>query len=371
MIEAERTEFKRALRHVRASVSSRPGIPALAGVLVEADGAGRMTVTGTDLEVTVSAELKADGSAARVLVPMRPLEAAVRAGTGAVRLDPTGRDGGPADAVTVDGGSIRLLPVDDFPAPVGEASYVGEVDAASLVAAIAAVEPAASRDQARPILTGILVELAAVASYDLPASRLVATDSYRLHVAGVEGSGDWRGIVPARALRTVARVIGKRATGRITIAATEYEVRFHLGGVGVEVRARLIEGEYPNYRQLLPERGVGTGIRYSRAELELALAQATPYCRDTSPVRLEVSESGVKMSASSPDVGQWVGELAHVDVWSDTPLTVAFNPTYLGGCVAAVGDGATVEIRDGLRPAAFYSSDGAVRTLVMPVRLPA
>ena len=89
------------------------------------------------------------------------------------------------------------------------------------------------------------------------------------------------------------------------------------------------------------------------------------------PMRFELEPVGdvFRISASSPDLGSWSADLERVEIWGE-PLTVAFNPAYFAGCVAAVGDGGTFELRDGLKPATFRSADGKRIALVMPVRQP-
>ena len=121
---------------------------------------------------------------------------------------------------------------------------------------------------------------------DPTSGRMVATDSYRLHVAHVDGSGELSAIVPARALAHVAKMLGRKPAGVVSIAGGESEVRFVLPD-GLEIRSRIIDGEFPNYRQLVPARGVGTVLRYDLAEFAAALKSAAPYCRDTSPVRFD------------------------------------------------------------------------------------
>ena len=358
MLTADRKRTAGALAALKAGVASRPGIPALTGVLVEA-GDGRAVLTATDLEVSVRAELDAAGEPARFLIPFALFADAVKHGAGSeVTID--------ADESTarLGGASVRLLPVDDFPTLTASAPYVGTIDGASFAVGADAAGLAASKDEARPVLTGVLFELAG------HLGRMVATDSYRLHVAEIDGAGDFRAIIPARVVKSVRKQLGRKPAGAVTVAGTDDEVRFMLAD-GLEITSRTIQGEYPNWQQLVPERGIGTGVRYDRAELEAALKSGAPFCRDTSPIRFELEPVGdvFRMSASSPDLGAWSGQLERVEIWGE-PVSVAFNPTYFGGCVAAVGDGGTFELRDGLKPATFRSADGKRTALVMPVRQP-
>jgi DNA polymerase-3 subunit beta len=360
MLTANRKATESALRALKAGVSRRPGLPALTGVLLEADGY-RASFTSTDLEVSVRADVDAVGEPARILVPFEAFSTAVRSAGDTFTIAPNG------GTVEVAGASIRLLPVEDFPKMDGEGpANVGELDAGDLVGAITAAAIAASKDEARPVLTGVLLELG-------ETCRLVSTDSYRLHVIETAGSGSLRAIVPARALVAVAKVLGRKASGKVAVAGGEdcSDIRFSLPD-GTELRSRVIEGEYPNWAQLVPEAGAGDVVmRYELAELEAALKAAGPYC-GTQPVRVEFNQPAagmVRLSAAQADLGAWVRELEHVEVTGE-PVTVAFNPVYFGGAIKAAGAGATLEVRDGLKPAVVRSEDGRRTALVMPVRLP-
>lgn len=367
-METDRKELDGALRALKGAVSSRPGIPALTGVLVEGDGAGVATLVATDLETTVTARIGAGGgSGFRALVPFKILAETVKAST-SERVGLECVDG----HVKVGGASIRLLPAEDFPKLAEPAELVGSVDAADLAEAIRAVVPAASGDEARPVLTGCLLEVA-----ENGTAQLVATDSYRLHVS-TAGSG-WvrpgRYIIPARALAYVAKCIGRRpAYSRVAMHCSDGAVGFELGTVRLVVR--LIEGEFPNWRQLIPDgdRDEDTVLTYEAGELEAALKAAEPFTGRTHlegrPVRLELGAAGVRLSASAPDLGDWSATTSRVDV-TGPGLTIAFHPAYLMGAVRAVGAGARMVVRDGLKPAVLTSADGRIRALVMPVRLPA
>ena len=273
-------------------------------------------------------------------------------------------------AVSVAGAAIRTLPADDFPAIETAFDFAGEIPADAFKIGADSVEPASSRDAARPVLTGVLLELAGH-----PGARMVATDSYRLHIADIAGRGDLAAIIPGAVIKSIGRAIGRKPAGTVTIAVAGRDqrgdvdaVRFKLPN-GVEVTTRTIAGEYPNYRQLIPERGTGTGVRYG-PELADAVKAGAPFAGDTGPIRCAFdSVFGAKLSASSADLGDWSRELAGVEVWGES-VTVALNPGYLLGGIGAVGAGATVEVRDGLKPAVFRSADGRRIALVMPVRMP-
>jgi DNA polymerase III subunit beta len=133
--------------------------------------------------------------------------------------------------------------------------------------------------------------------------------------------------------------------------------------------SRLIEGEFPNYRQLLPE-GYENRLSVSRQQLMDAVRRVGLLARDATPVRLEFNALGVKLSSSSPDIGQAVEAVEARYEGED--LTVAFNPNYLAdGLAVATGEGVRVEVRDGLKPGIVRGESDEFTYLVMPVRLPA
>jgi len=355
-----------ALGAVKKAVSSRPGIPALTGVLLEAE-AGRIRATATDLEVSIRTAVdgvcEVDGERWTMLVPFRMLADAVKASTGErFTIEPADGDG---KAARINGGGVlRLLPVEDFPTLTEDGEHVATIPTDAVRAVLATVLPGCSRDEARPVLTGVLLELEG-------GGRVCATstDSYRLHHAETAGAVvDGKAIVPERALGALVKILGAKATGAVAVYLGEYQARFVLPD-GLELTVRSIEGEFPNYRQLMPERGADDGVlRYSVDQLAAVLKQAAPYCRDTCPVRLELN-GDVTMTASAPDLGAFRAVVPGA-VYEGPEMVVAYNPAYLLGAIGAAG--AEMWVRDGLKPAAIGTERdpyGRV-ALVMPVRLP-
>jgi len=144
-------------------------------------------------------------------------------------------------------------------------------------------------------------------------------------------------------------------------------VSFRTGGL--TLTSRLIEGEFPNYRQLLPDTHESR-LTVSRQQLLDAVRRVGLLARDTTPVRMEFNALGVKLSSSSPDLGNAVETVEARYEGED--LTVAFNPGYLiDGLTAAVGESIQLDVRDGLKPGVVHGEGDGFTYLVMPVRLPA
>jgi DNA polymerase III subunit beta len=197
---------------------------------------------------------------------------------------------------------------------------------------------------------------------------LVATDSYRLAVRDLVATadGEARAIVPERALTEAGRAAAD-LKGDIEAVTDGSQIAFRVGAL--TLTSRLIEGEFPNYRQLLPE-GYESRLTVSRQQLLEAVRRVGLLARDTTPVRMEFNALGVKLSSSSPDVGQAVETVEARYEGED--LTAAFNPQYLiDGLTAATGESVRIDVRDGLKPGVVRGEGDELTYLVMPVRLPA
>lgn len=358
----DRDALSEALQTVMRGVSSRPGIPALTGVLMEAAAEGSLTLTTTDLEVaarlTIEVQVAEEGTA---LVPARLLADTVKSLSDA----PVEFDADQAQArirCAAYEGVLRLLPAEDFPALQPPSGTRVVVEAPALAEAVGQVARAASRDEARPVLTGVLVEVSR------EGVTLVATDSYRLAVRELVATagGEAKAIVPERAVSEAGRAAQTIEKGEVELLVDESQVSFQVGQL--MLTSRLIEGEFPNYRQLLPER-YESRLTVPRQQLLDAVRRVGLLARDTSPVRLEFNALGVKLSSSSPDLGQAVEAVEAQYEGED--ITAAFNPHYLSdGLAAATGDTVRLEVRDGLKPGVVRGGSEDFTYLVMPVRLP-
>jgi DNA polymerase-3 subunit beta len=333
-------------------------LPILQGLLLEV--AGRtLRVTGTDLEVTIRTELEVEVmEEGRTVIPARLASEAVRKlPTGAVTME---RSEGEVE-ITGGGPQFRLreLPVDDYP-KVAEPDLGGaiEVDGAAFVEALGQVSIAASTDDARPILTGVFFEC------EEGKLRMVATDSYRLAVRDVPSvTAELSGLVPVRALRELQRTIG---APKLQVALGSREATF--ASERGTLTARLIEGTFPNYRQLIPE-SYPSRLTIDRDALLEAIDRASLVAEDHIPLRLTMQEGGIELSVTRQDVGR---ETEHVAAsYQGEEMTIAFNTRYLNDGVTAVdGDEVALDVLDPLKPGVVRSAEGGdFLYLLMPVRL--
>src|SRR5918992_672588 len=292
----DRDALSEALQTVQRGVSSRPGIPALTGVLLEAGGGGSLTLTTTDLEVSarlaIDVQVTGEGMA---LVPARLLGDTVKSLSDAPVEVESDQSQAHIRCAAYEG-ALRLLPAEDFPGLQEPAGTRISAEPAAFAEAVGQVGRAASRDEARPVLTGVLLEVSR------EGVVLVATDSYRLAVRDLVATadGEAKAIVPERALSEAGRAaVDQRAD--VEAFTDGSQISFRVGTL--TLTSRLIEGEFPNYRQLLPET-YESRLTISRQQFLEAVRRVGLLARDTTPVRMEFNALGVKLSSSSPDLGQ-------------------------------------------------------------------
>ena len=242
----DRDDLSDALQTVQRGVSTRPGIPALTGVLLET-GTDTLTLTTTDLEVSARLTLPVQAQEEGVaLIPARLLADMVKS----LPQAPVQLDADQSQARIQCGafeGNVRLLPAEDFPAWQEPGGTTVRLEAPRFAEAVSQVARAASRDEARPTLTGVLLEL------NREGVTLVATDSYRLALRELTATaeGESTALVPERALSEAGRAAGSEEKGEVEVVLDQSQVTFRVGSL--TMTSRLIEGQFPNYRQLLPE----------------------------------------------------------------------------------------------------------------------
>jgi DNA polymerase-3 subunit beta len=318
-----------------------------------------MRVTGTDLEVTIRTGLEVEViEEGKTVVPARLATEAVRKlPSGAVVLE--AGDG----EVEITGGGPRFrfreLPVDDYPqVPDPDLEGATKLDGKAFVDAVTQVAVAASGDDARPILTGVFFDS------EEGNARLVATDSYRLAVRDLPSlTTKLEGLVPVRALRELGRTVGG-ADLEIAIGSREASFASERG----TLTARLIEGTFPKYRQLVPDR-YPNRLTVERAALLDAIDRGSLVAEDHIPIRLHLKEGGLELSVTRQDVG---GETEHVDAeYAGEEMTIAFNSRYLNDGVSAVDDDmVALDVMDPLKPGVLRGPDrDDFFYLLMPVRL--
>ena len=259
--------------------------------------------------------------------------------------------------------AVRPLSLDDFPRLPDAAADAVTLPSATFGEALRQVARAASGDESRPILTGVLL------AAENDGLRLVATDSYRLAVRDLPGTSvlrtDQKVLVPSRALNELARLLS--SSGEVTLRLGERDATFEVGGA--RLSTRLIEGEFPNYRQLIPQQ-YPNRLTVGREPLLDAVRRVKLLARDSTPIRLSMSPDALDLTATTQDIGQAAESLDAK--YEGAEMVVAFNPDYLSAGVDAVtADEVVLETLDAMKPAVLRAGEASdFLYLLMPVRVP-
>jgi DNA polymerase III subunit beta len=364
-LTTKREELVAKLSIVSRAVSTRAATQALSGILITA-AAGRVTLAATDLdmglETTVEADVDAEGS---VLLPGRLLAEVARSlGDPTVEIESREAE----HDVEIRSGSssfhLRVLPAEDFPKLPAPAEQSLKIPAKELSASIELVARAASRDDMRPVLTGVYVTAAAA------EMTMVATDSYRLAVKRTELEnelgGEIEANIPARALRELGRVLSSEGVAEATVSLLPNQAVFQAGAILLSTR--LIDGQFPNFRQLLPE-SYDHDVRLPRTELLDVTRRISQLAQRNAPLRLSFSPGELAVAAETPDVGD--ARETMPAAFEGEPLEIGFNPEFLKEGIESVeGDEVLLRLISPLRPGLLQPVEGEdFRYLVMPIRL--
>ncbi|MCS7006579.1 MAG: DNA polymerase III subunit beta [Thermoleophilia bacterium] len=356
-----RDELAGALGVVTRALAVRGAVQVLGGVRLTAEG-GRLELAATDMELSVRAEIAGEVSeGGRVVVPGRLFADLVRL-LPAETVILTHEEGQTTLTVSSGRHTARLttLSVEDFPQLPSLEVSMQEVPASALLATIEKVARAASRDDSRPVLTGILVR------FEGPQLTMAATDSYRLAVkeTPLPAPGpDLDAIIPARALQEVTRLAG--ATETVELGIHENHVVF--AAADVWLTTRRIDGQFPNYRQLLPD-AFEVELELPRGPLLETIRRAAVLTQRNTPLRLRFSSDELRVSAQTQDVGE--AEETLPIAYGGEPLEIGFNPEFLRDGLEAIG-AETVEVKliNPLRPGLLASPSEGFWYLIMPIRL--
>lgn len=329
-----RESFADAVSWVARNLPSRPAVPVLSGVLLSGSDEG-LTISGFDYEVSAEAQVAAEiASPGSVLVSGRLLSDITRA-----------LPNKPVDFY-VDGNRVALncgnarfslptMAVEDYPTLPALPEETGTLPADLFAEAISQVAIAAGRDDTLPMLTGIRVEITG------DTVVLAATDRFRLAVRELTWSSsspdiDAAVLVPAKTLAEAARTGTDGSDVRLSLGAGSGVGRDGLLGIsgnGKRSTTRLLDAEFPKFRQLLPAEHTAVAT-INVVELTEAIKLVALVADRGAQVRMEFTDGTLRLSAGADDVGRAEEDLA-VDFVGE-PLTIAFNPTYLTDGLASV-----------------------------------
>jgi DNA polymerase III subunit beta len=360
-ITCSRDELVAKLAIVSRAVSTRGSVQVLSGILVRAE-AGGLELAATDMELSLRTTLDAqvDGEGA-VVVPGKLLADLARLLPESEATLEYRPDEGVVQ-ITSGAYSSRLntYSAEDFPRLPSLDAPLHGIDRAALLETIERVARSSSRDESRPVLTGIL------ARFEGDTLVMAATDSYRMSVKetslGAAGP-ELEAIIPARALQELTR-IGSGADS-IELGVQENHVLFGAGDVWLTTRR--IDGQFPNYKQLLPE-SFEVELPLPRAELLDVVRRAAVMALRNSPLRLRFAEGELTVSAQTQDVGE-TRETIPV-AYAGEPLEIGFNAEFLrDGVEAVTGDELRFKLINPLRPGLITGEGDDFWYLIMPIRL--
>ena len=383
-----REDFADSVAWVARSLPARPPVPVLGGVLLVADDNG-LTVSGFDYEVSaqmrISAEVAGHGE---VLVSGRLLADITKS-----------LPGKPVD-VTVDGTRVSIvcgsakfslptMPVEDYPQLPELPGHTGSVSSQVFAEAVGQVAVAAGKDDTLPMLTGIRVEI------DGDKVVLAATDRFRLAVRHIEWQPEKQDVnsavlIPAKTLSEAAKTLVGPLESQVELSlgagsSVGSEGLLGIVSAGRRTTTRLLDAEFPKFRQLLPKEHTSIAT-LDVAPLMDAIKRVALVAERGAQVRLELSSDGLQLSAGGEDAGR-AEEFLEAEFRGE-PLTIAFNPGYLtDGLSALHADRVSFGFTTPSRPAVLRAAtdeepeaaasgaytapvDAVYTYLLMPVRLP-
>lgn len=371
----ERESLADAVAWTAKSLPARPPVPVLAGVLLEVDN-HRLTVSGFDYEVSsqMGVDVQAE-TAGRVLVSGRLLAEITRAlPHQPVHVEVTG----PRAEITCGTARFTLptMPVEDYPSLPDMPAVAGAIDSDDFAQAVAQVAIAAGRDDTLPVLTGVRLDM------DGEKLTMIATDRYRLAIRDLTwrpGAADasLHALVPAKTLADTAKAMaaGKEVTLALSQGGTG-EGMIGFSGAGRRTTTRLLDGEFPKVRSILPE-SHGAQATISAAAMTEVVKRVSLVAERNTPVRLNFAEGVLTVEAGGTDDARASESMDAV--YEGDELTIAFNPQFLLDGLSAIGtETAVLSFTAPTKPAvltgkidddAAVSSSSAYSYVLMPVRV--
>jgi len=362
-IACRRDDLAQRLNVVSRAVSTRATVQILSGILLRA-GEDGLELAATDMELslrsTLPAQIEGDGA---IVVPGRRLVELAKL----LPAEDVSIEHRPDESVVhITSGTasytLNTYAAEDFPRLPDVATVeLFSVAREALLETVNRVARAASRDESRPVLTGIL------ARFEGGKLVMAATDSYRLSVkeTALEApTPELEAIIPARALQELGRIA--QAGDTVELGVHENQAAFVADGVTMTTRR--IDGQFPNYRQLLPE-SFEHELTLPRGELLDVVRRANVMIERTSPLQLRFAEGELTVIARTHEVGESKESLPAP--YTGEPLEIGFNADFLReGLESVTGDSVRVKLISPLRPAVLQGEGDDFTYLVMPIRLP-
>ena len=364
--------FSRKLALVSRGVSARSTIQILGGILLEAEEEKvRLSATDMELSIQTSSPARVE-EGGRVVIPARIFNDVVRSlREGDLVLAHDRSEGMVRLSARENEYRIRAYAAEDFPQlPKFDEAGAFKMSGEALVETVEKVSRSYSRDETRPVLTGILI------SFEDSRVRMVTTDSYRLSIKETELATTFEGsreaIIPARAMQEVSRIFSGSDEEQIEVVLSENQALFRIGDV--LFGTRLIEGNFPEYKRLLPN-AFEREISIRREDLIDSLRRVNLFAQRQTPpvpVSLAFSEGAVEVTVRNGEVGEARERLSAT---SEDDFHISFNPSYLLDGVSAVdSENVVFKLNESLKPGLIVpETDGGEPDflyLIMPMRDP-
>lgn len=361
-ITVSKDELASKLALVARGVSTRTAVLVLGGIQLRAqDGALHLAATDMEISLRATAEAQVSGEGTAVVPGRLLLDIARSLPDSDVTIEHRPEEA--TVVVTSGSASYRLhtYSAEDFPRlPDVDSGTLHTVDSDALIETVARVGRSASRDESRPVLTGILVR------FEPGKIVMAATDSYRLAVKETTVSGELpelEAIIPARALQELSRITS--SSDDLQLGMQDNHVVF--GSDGTWLTTRRIDGQFPNVRQLLPEQ-FEQELPLPREEVLDVVRRVSLMAQRNSPLRLRFADGELTVSAVTQDVGEARESLPAP--YTGDPLEIGFNAEFLRDGLESV-DAETVKFKliSPLRPAVLEGESDDYLYLIMPIRL--
>ncbi|MFH1561381.1 MAG: DNA polymerase III subunit beta [Patescibacteria group bacterium] len=373
-IELLQEDLNRGLSIVSRFVASRPQLPVLANILLKADK-NQLHLSATNLEIGICLDLNAKVvEEGEITVPAKEITELISyLSPGKLTLESKGK----AQLKTIwNGGETVFAGIEasEFPKiPDLPTDSLFSLSVKDLMVAISQVNFATASDDTRPVLEAILW------SFEKTGYRVVATDGYRLSLKDVKeavevSNGDKPSfLVPGRSLTEITRLTGDEQQIKVGLTKDKNQVGFILPGL--KLVSRLIEGEFPDYQKIIPEKSKVT-VSLSKDEFYQAIKVASVFSRESANiVKFDVGKDGLTISANAPSVGENKTEVSAKIKWQGEvgeDLKIAFNYKFILDFLNAVADDEqeiVIELTEALAPVIFKTSQAAWLHLIMPVRV--
>ena len=347
------------------AASGKGTIPVLANVLLRAEE-GLVELAATDMEVSLRVPLEDAGveEHGSVVLPRLAADLVRSMAPGPVSIVHAENEG----QVQISGGgssfSLNCHQSAEYPELPQDGGVGVPMPARTFTECADRVVRAASRDETRPVLTGVLVRMG-------PGGlTMAATDSYRLAVRTMSlknpPAEEREAIIPARAVAEAARLASQAGDAEVEIALGESQATIRCGGV--RLTSRLIDGQFPDYRQLIPAE-FEQEVRLDRAEFLGVLTRIGVLAQRTAPLRLSFEQGQLTVATASDQVGE--GRESLPVAYAGEPMEIGFNADFLReGVDGMSGDEVRLGLISPLRPGLLRGDSDDHRYLLMPIRLP-